>query len=97
MSFTFNARRALVVRHSLPVVAPVVKSNVRQADGSYKSVVKSSATPLPAAENYKTSKLIEAGVPLKYTKTKVLAPSGVEGFMDNLENMTDEQFSGKKE
>lgn len=97
MSFTFNARRTPVVRHSMPVVAPVVVSNVRQADGSYKRVTKSSATPLPAADNYKTQKLLDAGVPLQYTKTKVMGATGVEELLDNLENMTDEQFSGKKE
>lgn len=91
--FSFNSRRTPNPKPAIMAYSPICAEFVPDETGEYKERVFSASAPLPDSKNYDIHKLMEANVPLRYVNTKFIR-GNVEEFVDNLENMTDEQFNG---
>lgn len=93
---SFHSRRKSNPKLAIVAYAPICTEFVPDETGEYKERNYPASAPLPESKNYDINKLMEANVPLRYVNTKFIR-GNVEEFVENLENMTDEQFNGTAE
>ena len=90
---SFHSRRTPNPKPAIVAYSPICTEFVPDETGEYKEENYPASAPLPESKKYDIHKLMEANVPLRYVNTKFIR-GNVEGFVENLENMTDEQFDG---
>lgn len=91
--FSFHSRRTTNYKPAIMAYSPICTEFVPDETGEYKERVYPASAPLPESKNYDIHKLMDANVPLRYVNTKFIR-GNVEEFVENLENMTNEQFDG---